>query len=249
MSETRKIAAILIADVVGYSRLAGADEEGTLARLRALRSDLIDPTIATRHGRVVKRTGDGIIIEFRSVVDAVRCAIEVQRGMIERNADVSPDKRIEFRVGIHLGDVVEEADGDLMGDGVNIAARLEGIAKPARLCLSEQAYWQVKGRLDLAVSDLGAMQLKNIAEPIRVYSLEVGVPAQAKSTPTVATEKPVPPRLSIVVLPFANIGGDPEQEYFVDGVTESLTTDLSRIAGAFVIARNTAFTYKGKSIE
>ena len=140
MSETRKIAAILVADVVGYSRLAGADEEGTLARLRALRSDLIDPTIAARHGRVVKRTGDGIIIEFRSVVDAVRCAIEVQRGMIERNADVSPDKRIEFRVGIHLGDVVEEADGDLMGDGVNIAARLEGIAKPGDICLSEQAY-------------------------------------------------------------------------------------------------------------
>ena len=249
MSETRKIAAILVADVVGYSRLAGADEEGTLARLRALRSDLIDPTIAARHGRVVKRTGDGIIIEFRSVVDAVRCAIEVQSGMIERNADVSPDKRIEFRVGIHLGDVVEEADGDLMGDGVNIAARLEGIAKPRDICLSEQAYWQVKGRLDLAVSDLGAMQLKNIAEPIRVYSLEVGVPAQAKSTPTVVTEKHVPPRLSIVVLPFANIGGDPEQEYFVDGVTESLTTDLSRIAGAFVIARNTAFTYKGKSID
>jgi adenylate cyclase len=155
MSETRKIAAILVADVVGYSRLAGADEEGTLARLRALRSDLIDPTIAARHGRVVKRTGDGIIIEFRSVVDAVRCAIEVQSGMVERNADVSPDKRIEFRVGIHLGDVVEEVDGDLMGDGVNIAARLEGIAKPRDICLSEQAYWQVKGRLDLAVSDLG----------------------------------------------------------------------------------------------
>src|SRR3974390_3472178 len=149
MSETRKIAAILVADIVGYSRLAGADEDRTLARLRALRSDLIDPTIALHHGRIVKRTGDGSIIEFRSVVDAVRCAIEVQQGLIERNAGVPPDKRIEFCVGIHLGDVVEESDGDLMGDGVNIAARLEGVAKPGAICLSEQAYWQVQGRLAL----------------------------------------------------------------------------------------------------
>jgi adenylate cyclase len=173
MSETRKLAAILVTDVVGYSRLAGADEERTLARLRALRSDLIDPTIALYHGRVVKRTGDGSIIEFRSVVDAVRCAIEVQQGLIERNAGVPPDRRIEFRVGVHLGDVVEEADGDLMGDGVNIAARLESIAKPGAICLSEQAYWQVKGRLDLAATDLGPTQLKNIAEPVRVYSRAV----------------------------------------------------------------------------
>ena len=165
-----------MSDVVGYSRLAGADEERILARLRTLRSDLIDPTIAVHHGRVVKRTGDGSIIEFRSVVDAVNCAIEVQRAMVERNAEVAPDKRIEFRVGIHLGDVVEESDGDLMGDGVNIAARLEGIAKPGAICLSEDAYRQVKGRLDLAVSDLGPKELKNIAEPIQVYSLEVGKP-------------------------------------------------------------------------
>ena len=246
MSETRKIAAILVADVVGYSRLVGADEDRTLAQLRALRSDLIDPAIAAHRGHVVKRTGDGSLIEFRSVVDAVRCAIEVQTAMVKRNAGVSPDKRIEFRVGIHLGDVVEEADGDLMGDGVNIAARLEGICKPGAICLSEQAYWQVKGRLDLAVTDLGPTQLKNIAEPLRVYSLEVGQPAHAKPAPTPAPEKSAPPRLSIVVLPFANIGGDPEQEYFVDGVTESLTTDLSRIRRAVVIARNTAFTYKGK---
>ena len=182
------------------------------------------------HGRVVKRTGDGAIVEFRSVVDAVRCAIEVQNGMVERNAGLPPERRIEFRIGIHLGDVVEESDGDLMGDGVNIAARLEGIAKPGAICLSEDAYRQVKARLDLAVSDLGPTQLKNIAEPIRVYSLEVGAPAQAKPAPAPAPEKSAPPRLSIVVLPFANIGGDPEQEYFVDGVTESLTTDLSRIA-------------------
>ena len=246
MSETRKIAAILVADVVGYSRLAGLDEERTLSRLRGLRSDLVDPAIAAHHGRVVKRTGDGSIIEFRSVVDAVRCALEVQTGMVERNAGLPPERRIEFRVGIHLGDVVEEADGDLMGDGVNIAARLEGIAKPGAICLSEDAYRQVKGRLDLAVSDLGPTQLKNIAEPIRVYSLQVGQPAVAKPAAAPASEKSAPPRLSIVVLPFANIGGDPEHDHFVDGVTESLTTDLSRIRGAYVVARNTAFTFKGK---
>jgi TolB-like protein/class 3 adenylate cyclase len=238
-----------VSDVAGYSRLAGADEDRTLARLRTLRSDLIDPIISVHHGRVVKRTGDGSIIEFRSVVDAVRCAVEVQTAMIERNAGVPPERRIEFRVGIHLGDVVEETDGDLMGDGVNIAARLQGIGKPGAICLSEQAYWQVKGRLELAVTDLGATQLKNIAEPIRVYSLEVGKPAQTKPAPAPAPEKSFPQRLSIIVLPFANIGGDPEQEHFVDGVTESLTTDLSRIRGAVVIARNTAFTYKGKPLD
>jgi TolB-like protein/class 3 adenylate cyclase/Flp pilus assembly protein TadD len=248
LSETRKLAAILVADIVGYSRLAGADEDRILARLRTLRSDLIDPIIAVHHGRIVKRTGDGSIIEFRSVVDAVRCAIEVQSGLAERNAGVPPDKRIEYRVGIHLGDVVEEADGDLMGDGVNIAARLEGVASPGAICLSEQAYWQVKGRLDLKVTDLGATQLKNIAEPIHVYSLDISQPSQPKpSPPALAVEKIVAPRLSIAVLPFANIGGDPEQEYFADGVTESLTTDLSRISGAFVIGRSTAFSYKGKS--
>ena len=191
MSETRKIAAILVADVVGYSRLAGADEDRTLSRLRALRSDLIDPTIAVHHGRVVKRTGDGILVEFRSVVDAVRCAIELQNGLVERNAGVPPERRIEFRVGIHLGDVVEETDGDLMGDGVNIAARLEGICKPGAICLSEQAYWQVKGRLDLAVTDLGPTQLKNIVEPIRVYSLDVGAPAVAKSRPSLLPKNPL----------------------------------------------------------
>src|SRR5450432_386371 len=180
MSETRKIAAILVSDVVGYSRLAGADEERILARLRALRSDLIDPTISVHHGRIVKRTGDGSIIEFNSVVDAVRLAIEVQRAMVERNAGVAPDKRIEFRIGIHLGDVVEESDGDLMGDGLNIAARVERIAEPGGICLSEDAYRQVKGRLDLAVTDLGQTQLKNIAEPVRAYSLQVGMPAVAK---------------------------------------------------------------------
>jgi adenylate cyclase len=295
MSETRKIAAILVSDVVGYSRLAGADEDRALARLRAVRSDLIDPIIAVHHGRVVKRTGDGAIVEFRSVVDAVRCAIEVQHGMIERNAGVPAERRIVFRIGIHLGDIVEESDGDLMGDGVNIAARLQGIAKPGTICLSEQAYWQVKGRLDLKVSDLGSTQLKNIAEPIHVYELEVAQPAEAKPAPPgIATVKPVsgPPtprasrwslrwpalaviaallllaavggwsmfsgrltkpaqaaHLSIVVLPFANLSGDLAQDYFADGVTENLTTELSRIRDSFVIARNTAFTYKGKSVD
>src|SRR4029077_21280563 len=200
------------------------DEDRTLSRLRGLRSDLIDPAIAAHRGRVVSVTGDGAIIEFRSVVNAVRCAIEVQNGLIERNAGVPEGRRIQFRVGIHLGDVVEEADGDLMGDGVNIAARLEGVCEPGAICLSEQAYWQVRSRLDLKVSDLGPTQLKNIAEPIRVYSLKVDqspqpTPALAASVP----EKSGPPRLSLVVLPFANIGHDPEQVYFVDGVTESLT--------------------------
>jgi TolB-like protein/class 3 adenylate cyclase/Tfp pilus assembly protein PilF len=296
VSETRKLAAILVADIVGCSLLAGADEDRILARLRTLRSDLIDPTIAVHHGRTVKRTGDGSIIEFRSVVDAVRCAIEVQSGLAERNAGLPPEKRIEYRVGIHLGDVVEEEDGDLMGDGVNIAARLEGVCKPGGICLSEQAYWQVKQRLDLKVSDLGAMQFKNIAEPIRVYGLEVGQPAEAKPTsaataavkqesgtavPRTAswpsrwlglaatlaallvliasggwyvlggrlTKPAQAAHLSIVVLPFTNLSGDPSEDYFADGITENLTTDLSRLSGSFVIARNTAFTFKGKNAD
>jgi TolB-like protein/class 3 adenylate cyclase/tetratricopeptide (TPR) repeat protein len=250
MTGIRKLAAILVADAVGFSRLTSSDEDRTLARLRALRSDLIDPTITVHNGRVFKRTGDGALVEFRSAVDAVRCAIELQDGLMERNAGLPPEKRIEFRIGIHVGDVVEESDGDLMGDGVNIAARLEGIANPGAICLSEDAYHQVKSRLETTVSDLGPTQLKNIAEPIRVFSVEVGQAAYPKSAAVAAApEKSVPPRLSMVVLPFANIGGDPEEEYFADGVTESLTTDLSRMRGAFVIARNTAFTYKDKSVD
>jgi len=283
MTEARKLAAILAADVVGYSRLASTDEDRTLARLRALRGDLIDPAIEANHGRMVKQTGDGILIEFRSVVDAVRCAIEVQNGMVERNSGLPPERRIEFRVGIHLGDVVEESDGDLMGDGVNIAARLEGLAKPGTICLSEQAYWQVKTRLDLAVSDLGEQNLKNIAEPVRVYSLEVGKPARAKPTKPAAPKQrstlvllvagivalvviaagiwlavrpargpemsATTPRLSIVVLPFANLSGDPAQDYLADVITEELTTGLSRIRGTFVIARGTAFTHKGNPVD
>jgi TolB-like protein/class 3 adenylate cyclase/cytochrome c-type biogenesis protein CcmH/NrfG len=245
----RKLAAILAADVAGYSRLAGADEERTLARLRALRGDLIDPAIEANHGRVVKRTGDGILIEFRSVVDAVRCAMEMQNGMVERNAGLPPERRIEFRCGIHLGDVVEESDGDLMGDGVNIAARLEGVAAPGGICLSEDAYRQVRDRLKEEFVDFGDRALKNIARAVRVYSVKTGSGASAPAPQAPTPEKPGPPRLSIVVLPFANLGGDPEQEYFVDGVTESLTTDLSRISGSFVIGRHTAFTYKGKVVD
>ena len=226
-----------------------------MARLRALRSDLIDPTIAVHNGRVVKRTGDGALVEFRSVVDAVRCAIEVQNGMVERNAGVPPERRIEFRIGIHLGDVVEESDGDLMGDGVNIAARLEGIAAPGAICLSEDAYRQVKARLDLSVSDLGSTQLKNIAEPIRVYSLQVGVAAQAKATATVGSRTAAParqrrpPKPSIAVLPFHNMSGDAEQEYFADGISEDIITALSKLPQLFVIARNSSFTFKGKNVD
>jgi adenylate cyclase len=253
MAESRKLAAILVADVVGYSRLAGADEDRILARLRTLRSDLFDPTVAVHHGRFVKRTGDGAIIEFRSVVDAVRCAIEVQNGMAERNAGLPEDRRIEFRVGIHLGDVVEEEDGDLMGDGVNIAARLEGIATPAAICLSEDAYRQVKARLDVAVRDLGARELKNITEPIRVYSLEVGVSTPPKSSPrteaAAATQPTTPDRASIAVLPFQNMSGDADQEYFADGISEDIITALSKISGLFVIARNSSFTFKGKAVD
>jgi TolB-like protein/class 3 adenylate cyclase len=249
MSESRKLAAILVADIVGYSRLASADEDRTLARVRGLRSDLIDPAIAAHHGRIVKRTGDGAIVEFRSVVDAVRCAIEVQNGLIERNAGVPEDRRIEYRVGIHLGDVVEESDGDLMGDGVNIASRLEGVAKPGGIVLSSGAYEQARDRVKETFVDLGEKTFKNIARPVRVYECRMG-PVGAVAVPSTApVEKREPPRLSIVVLPFANIGADPEQEYFVDGVTESLTTDLSRISGAFVIGRSTAFTYKGRATD
>jgi adenylate cyclase len=257
MNETRKLAAILAADMVGYSRLTGADEDRTLARLRALRSDLIDPTISVHRGRVVKRTGDGTLVEFRSVVDAVRCAVEVQNAMVERNAGVPPDRRIEFRIGIHLGDVVEESDGDLMGDGVNIAARLEGLAAPGTICLSEDAYRQVKARLDLLVSDLGQIQLKNIAEPIRIYSLEVGGTGKTKPGPLADVVRPaslgqpsaLPDKPSIAVLPFTNMSGEPEQEYFVDGMVEDIITALSRFNQLFVIARNSSFTYKGRAVD
>ena len=247
MAGTRKIAAILVADIVGFSRLAGTDEDRTLSRLRGLRGDLIDPAIDAHHGRIVKRTGDGSIVEFRSVVDAVRCAIEVQNELIERNAGLPLERRIEFRVGVHLGDVVEEADGDLMGDGVNIAARLEGVCKPGAICLSEDAYRQARDKVSEQFADLGQKALKNISRPVRVYAIEATSADGARTSFAPPVDRQERPRLSIVLLPFANIGGDPEQEYFVDGVTESLTTDLSRMPGMLVIGRNTAFAYKGKS--
>jgi class 3 adenylate cyclase len=254
MAETRKLAAILAADVVGYSRLAGSDEERTLSRLRGLRSDLVDPAIAAHRGRVVKRTGDGILIEFRSVVDAVRCAIEVQNGMVERNAGLPSERRIEFRVGIHLGDVVEESDGDLMGDGVNIAARLEGIAKPGAICLSEDAYRQVKSRLDLAVSDLGPTELKNIAEPVRVYSLEVGRPVQAKA--------PVPKKrwtlaplatAALIVLCLLIVGGGGAAFFYLKYVQGPKLKSAAETAVPPVEKRTTAVPvdqqYVGRPIE
>jgi TolB-like protein/class 3 adenylate cyclase/Flp pilus assembly protein TadD len=240
----RKLTTILASDIVGYSRLTSANEELTVARLRTLRSDLIDPLISVHHGRIVKTTGDGVLLEFRSVVEAVRCAVAVQTGMVERNAGLPPERRIEIRIGIHLGDVIEESDGDLMGDGVNIAARLEGIAEPGGICLSNAAYEQVRGKLGEAFVDLGDKALKNIALPVRVFAVDWRGNASVVGRGEVSA-----PRFSIVVLPFANIGGEPEQEYFADGVTESLTTDLSRISGSFVSARNTAFTYKGKHFD
>ncbi|HTN95457.1 MAG TPA: adenylate/guanylate cyclase domain-containing protein, partial [Nordella sp.] len=255
MTETRKLVAILAADVVGFSRLTSVDEDRTLARLRALRSDLIDPTIAVHMGRVIKRTGDGALVEFRSVVDAVRCATEVQNAMVERNAGLPPDRRIEFRIGIHLGDVVEESDGDLMGEGVNIAARLEGVAQPGAICLSEDAYRQVKSRLDLKIDDLGEIRLKNIIEPMRVYSLHVGMPAEARSAVVPQAAAPAAPSLtlpdrpSIAVLPFQNMSDDPSQEHLADGVVEDILTALARLRWLFVIARNSSFTYKGRSVD
>lgn len=266
MTDSRKLAAILAADVVGFSRLTGVDEERTLARLRALRSDVIDPTISVHRGRIVKRTGDGFLAEFRSVVDAVRCAIEVQTAMVERNAGLPAARRIELRIGVHLGDVVEESDGDLMGDGVNIAARLEGIAQPGAICLSEDAYRQVKSRLDLAISDLGEKRLRNIADPIRVYSLQVGMASQAKpptssnsaqsGEPSLAPAQPETPWIAaanlatkpaIAVLPFDNMSGDPAQEYFSDGLTEDIITLLSAWRSFPVIARNSSFAFKKQS--
>ncbi len=241
----RKLTTILAADVVGYSRLAGADEERTLARLRALRSDLIDPTIAVHKGRTVKRTGDGAIVEFRSVVDAVRCAIEVQNGMVERNVGLPLERRIEFRIGIHLGDVVEEADGDLMGDGVNIAARLESVAEAGGICLSSAAYDQVRDKLKESFVDFGEQTLKNIARPVRVYRIDLAPAASQAEKPALA----LPDKPSIAVLPFQNMSGDAEQEYFCDGMVEDIITGLSRINWLFVIARNSSFVYKGKPID
>jgi adenylate cyclase len=252
MGETRKIAAILAADVVGYSRLAGTDEASILARLRTLRSDLIDPLISVHNGRVVKRTGDGAIVEFRSAVDAVRCAIEVQTGMVERNAGVPDERRITFRIGIHIGDVVEESDGDLMGDSVNVAARLEGQCEPGGICISEDAYRQVRDRLRETFVDLGEKELKNIRRPTRAFGVQIApsppnelmLPAAMQKETSTSLSKP-----SIAVLPFENMSGDAEQDYFGDGIAEDIITALSKLRGFFVIARNSSFTYRGRAVD
>jgi adenylate cyclase len=242
MSQTRRLAAILAADVAGYSRLIGADEGGTLERLRALRRELLDPKIAQHRGRLVKTTGDGLLVEFGSVVDALRCAVEVQRGMTGRNTGVPPDNRIEFRIGINMGDIVVE-DGDIFGDGVNVAARLEALAEPGGICVSARVQEDAAGRLDLAFDDLGEQQLKNIARPVRAYRV-VTFARPAITRP--GADPPLPDKPSIAVLPFQNMSGDPEQEYFADGMVEEIITAFSRIRWLFVIARNSSFTYKGQ---
>ncbi|MEH2525434.1 MULTISPECIES: adenylate/guanylate cyclase domain-containing protein [unclassified Bradyrhizobium] len=245
----RRLAAILAADVAGSCRLIGIDEEGTLARLKALRRTLFDPKIAQHHGRVVKNTGDGAIAEFASVVDAVRCADEIQRGMAEQNIDVPQDKRIELRIGIHVGDIIIE-ENDIFGDGVNIAVRLEGIAEPGGISISDDARRQIRGKVDVTFEDLGSQSLKNIAEPMRVWRVPYGraVPAVPNRWPVDETLA-LPNKPSIAVLPFTNLSSDPEQEYFADGMVDDIITALSHFKALFVIARNSSFTYKGRAVD
>jgi TolB-like protein/class 3 adenylate cyclase len=241
----RRLAAILAADVAGYSRLMEADEEGTLAALRAIRRELGDPKISEHRGRIVKTTGDGFLAEFASVVDAVRCAVEMQRAMTERNTDITPTKRIEFRIGIHQGDVIAE-DGDIFGDGVNLAARLEGLAEPGGICVSDRVHADVVGKIDVGFDDLGEQQVKNISRPVRVFRARLGTP---RPTAELKSALALPDKPSLAVLPFQNLTGDAEQEYFVDGMVEEITTAIARLPWLFVIARNSAFTYKGKPVN
>ena len=252
MPPVRRLTAILAADVAGYSRLMSADEERTHERLQADLRELVNPKIAEHRGRVVKTTGDGFLAEFASVVDAVRCAVEVQRGMAERNADTPPERRIEFRMGINLGDVIAEGD-DIFGDGVNVAARLEALAEPGGICVSRVVRDQVRDKVDLAFDDLGEQQVKNIARPVRIYRVRDRAAelagATVPSAPLISRTTGAAPRLSIVVLPFTNLSDDREQQYFADGITEDLTTDLSRLAPMFVISHNTAFTYRPKPVN
>jgi TolB-like protein/class 3 adenylate cyclase len=248
MTATRRLAAILAADVAGYSRLMGADEEGTLERLKALRRELVDPKIAEHHGRIVKTTGDGMLVEFASVVDAVRCAVEVQQAMPERNTGIAADSRIELRIGINLGDVIVEGD-DLYGDGINIAARVEALTGAGGVFVSNTVHDQVRDRLPFVFEDLGEQQVKNITRPVRVYRVrDIGGAARRASAATMPA-LPLPDKPSIAVLPFANMSGDPEQEYFADGMVEEIITALSRIRWLFVISRNSSFTYKGKAVD
>jgi adenylate cyclase len=248
MPSVRRLAAILAADVAGYSRLMGADEEGTHERLKAHLGELVNPKITEHRGRVVKNTGDGFLAEFASVVDAVRCAVEMQRGMIEREPEAPEDRRIRFRIGINLGDVIAE-EHDIFGDGVNVAARLEALAEPGGICVSRVVRDQVRDRLDYAFEDLGEQQVKNIARPVRVYALRPEGVNGGPATSVASSSAPAAPRLSIVVLPFTNLSNDPEQQYFADGITEDVTTDLSRIPHSFVISCSTAFTYRDKPID
>ncbi len=243
----RRLAAILAADVVGYSRLMGADEEGTLTALNAHRSEFIDPKVAEHHGRIFKTMGDGFLVEFASVVDAVRCAIELQREMSGRDAGVPQDRRIVLRIGVNVGDVIVEGD-DIFGDGVNVAARLEGLAEPGGVCLSGDAYHHVRAKLDISYDDMGERELKNIPERVRVYGVRLTA-AEPVAAPGVEPKLELPDKPSIAVLPFDNMSGDPEQEYFADGISEDLITALSKIRWFFVIARNSTFTYKGQAVE
>jgi adenylate cyclase len=247
----RRLAAVLAADVAGSCRLIGIDEEGTLAQLRVLRKTLFDPKIAEHHGRVVKNTGDGALVEFASVVDAVRCADKIQRSVAEQNTDVPRDKRIEFRIGIHVGDIIIE-DDDIFGDGVNIAVRLEGIAEPGGICVSDDAHRQIRGKIGLDYDDMGPQVLKNIAEPMRVWRIRAnGLAATAPNHRPVDDAEPLalPDKPSIAVLPFQNMSGDPAQDYFADGMVDEITTALSRFKSLFVIARNSSFTYKGRAVD
>src|SRR6516165_6696108 len=252
MASTRRLAAILAADVAGYSRLMGADEEGTHERLQAHFRELVNSKIEEHRGRIVKNTGDGFLAEFASVVDAVRCAVEVQHGMIDREPDVPEEWRISFRIGVNLGDVIADG-GDIYGDGVNIAVRLEGLAAPGSVCLSGTVRDHIGDRLPYAFEDMGEQSVKNIARPVRVYALRAEgiarLPTAAVSSTTPSSPPLAAPRLSIVVLPFTNLGDDREQQYFADGITEDLTTDLSRLGNMFAISRNTAFTYRNRPID
>ena len=241
----RRLAAVLAADVVGYSLMMAADEEGTLARLNSCRRELWEPTIAEHRGRVVKRSGDGMLVEFGSVVDAARCAILTQQGMVKRNDGVPCDKRIDIRIGIHVGDIIIE-EGDIFGDGVNIAARLEGIAQPGGISISEDAWRQVQGKVTANFVDAGEQNLKNIPRPLRVYRLKL---EEERAAPPAASPTPSPEQPSIAVLPFQNMSGDPEQEHFCDGLVEDIITTLSKLAGLRVIARNSSFVYKGRSVD
>jgi adenylate cyclase len=244
----RRLAALLAADVAGYSHLMGADEEGTLARLKDVRKALVDPAITSHRGRIVKTTGDGMLVEFASAVDAVRCAVEIQRAMADLNAEVLQDDRIQFRIGIHVGDIIID-DGDIFGDGVNIAARLEGIAASGGVCISDDAQRQIRGKVDVAFEDMGPQKLKNIVEPMRAWRVQPGGQRTAIELPSQAPALALPDKPSIAVLPFDNLSGDQEQDYFADGMVEDIITALSRFKSLFVIARNSSFTYKGKAVD